>query len=80
MASEHSVIRWGICSAGKISHDFCLALKLLPETEHQIGAVASKDVQRASDFADRFNIPKAYGSYDELAGDPGIRKLKHWYW
>ncbi|CAM5123489.1 unnamed protein product [Natator depressus] len=27
--------RWGVCSAGKISHDFLVALGTLPATEHQ---------------------------------------------
>ncbi|KAM9826714.1 trans-1,2-dihydrobenzene-1,2-diol dehydrogenase-like [Syngnathus typhle] len=27
--------RWGICSAGKISHDFLVALKTLPVKDHQ---------------------------------------------
>uniref|UniRef100_A0A673G8Z8 Trans-1,2-dihydrobenzene-1,2-diol dehydrogenase n=1 Tax=Sinocyclocheilus rhinocerous TaxID=307959 RepID=A0A673G8Z8_9TELE len=29
-------IRWGICSAGKISHDFTVALKTLPAENHQV--------------------------------------------
>lgn len=29
-------IRWGICSAGKISHDFVVALKTLPPEDHQV--------------------------------------------
>lgn len=28
--------RWGICSAGKISHDFTVALKTLPAEDHQV--------------------------------------------
>lgn len=28
--------RWGICSAGKISHDFTVALKSLPPGDHQV--------------------------------------------
>lgn len=29
-------LRWGICSAGKISHDFTVALKSLPQEDHQV--------------------------------------------
>lgn len=29
--------RWGICSAGKISHDFLVALRTLPAEEHLVG-------------------------------------------
>ena len=35
-------LRWGICSAGKISHDFVVGLKTLPETSHKV--VAEVDV------------------------------------
>ncbi|XP_067830389.1 trans-1,2-dihydrobenzene-1,2-diol dehydrogenase-like isoform X2 [Heptranchias perlo] len=64
--------RWGICSAGKICHDFMVALKTLPAADHQAVAVASRDSSRARDFAKRHEIPKSYGSYEELANDPNI--------
>lgn len=28
--------RWGICGAGKISHDFCVALRTLSNEDHQV--------------------------------------------
>ncbi|XP_029904381.1 trans-1,2-dihydrobenzene-1,2-diol dehydrogenase [Myripristis murdjan] len=64
--------RWGICSAGKISHDFVVALKTLPPEDHQIVAVAARSLQRAQDFAKKHSIPRAYGSYDELSRDPDV--------
>ncbi|XP_055519140.1 LOW QUALITY PROTEIN: trans-1,2-dihydrobenzene-1,2-diol dehydrogenase-like [Leucoraja erinacea] len=64
--------RWGICSAGRICHDFMVALKTLPDTDHQAVAVASRDSSRARDFAKRHQIPKCYGSYQELANDPNV--------
>ncbi|XP_070832868.1 trans-1,2-dihydrobenzene-1,2-diol dehydrogenase-like [Chaetodon trifascialis] len=64
--------RWGICSAGKISHDFCVALRTLTPDNHQIAAVAARDLQHAEEFAKKHNISRAYGSYDELARDPDI--------
>lgn len=30
-------LKWGICAAGKISNDFCSALKTLPKGEHEVG-------------------------------------------
>ncbi|XP_060778828.1 trans-1,2-dihydrobenzene-1,2-diol dehydrogenase-like [Neoarius graeffei] len=66
------VVRWGICSAGKISHDFTVALKTLPPEEHQVVAVAARDSKRAEEFAKKHCIPKAYGSYEDLAKDPEI--------
>ncbi|XP_074550930.1 trans-1,2-dihydrobenzene-1,2-diol dehydrogenase-like [Halichoeres trimaculatus] len=64
--------RWGICSAGKISHDFCVALRTLSPNDHEIVAVAARNLQRAEEFAKKHNISRAYGSYDELAKDPNI--------
>ncbi|NWZ01831.1 DHDH dehydrogenase, partial [Loxia curvirostra] len=64
--------RWGICSAGAISHDFVLALRTLPPAEHTVVAVAARDLGRARGFARRLGVPRAYGSYEELARDPGV--------
>ncbi|XP_073706975.1 trans-1,2-dihydrobenzene-1,2-diol dehydrogenase [Garra rufa] len=65
-------IRWGICSAGKISHDFTVALRTLPAENHQVVAVAARDLKHALEFAQKHSIPRAYGSYEELAKDPEI--------
>ncbi|KAM4603079.1 trans-1,2-dihydrobenzene-1,2-diol dehydrogenase [Polymixia lowei] len=64
--------RWGICSAGKISHDFTVALKTLPPGDHQIVAVAARRLQDAQAFAKKHSISRAYGSYEELARDQDI--------
>nr|XP_057945794.1 trans-1,2-dihydrobenzene-1,2-diol dehydrogenase-like isoform X1 [Doryrhamphus excisus] len=64
--------RWGICSAGKISHDFTVALKSLPPEDHQVAAVAARKLEDAQQFAKKHSIPQAYGSYEELARDPNI--------
>ncbi|XP_034941251.1 trans-1,2-dihydrobenzene-1,2-diol dehydrogenase-like [Chelonus insularis] len=65
-------LRWGITSAGKISHDFTNALATLPPEEHQVVAVAARDLDRAKAFAELHKIKKSYGSYEELAKDPDI--------
>ncbi|KAG7481740.1 hypothetical protein JOB18_003780 [Solea senegalensis] len=36
--------RWGICGAGKISHDFTVALKTLSAEEHQVSAGSERGV------------------------------------
>ncbi|XP_071966306.1 trans-1,2-dihydrobenzene-1,2-diol dehydrogenase-like [Engystomops pustulosus] len=64
--------RWGICSAGRISNDFVVALQTLPAQDHQATAVAARDLKRATEFAQSLNIPKAFGTYEELAKDPDI--------
>ncbi|XP_041851395.1 trans-1,2-dihydrobenzene-1,2-diol dehydrogenase-like [Melanotaenia boesemani] len=64
--------RWGICSAGKISHDFTVALKTLSPGDHQVVAVAARKLEDAQEFARNHSISQAYGSYEELARDPDI--------
>ncbi|XP_029937023.1 trans-1,2-dihydrobenzene-1,2-diol dehydrogenase-like [Myripristis murdjan] len=64
--------RWGICSAGKISHDFTVALRTLAPQDHEIVAVAARNLEHAQEFAKKHNIPRAYGSYEELAKDADI--------
>ena len=65
-------VRWGIIGAGKISFDFCLALKTLPANNHCIKAIAARSLERAKDFAEKIGIKKAFGSYDELFQDEEI--------
>ncbi|KAK7099402.1 hypothetical protein V1264_003545 [Littorina saxatilis] len=64
--------RWGICSAGLISNDFCSALKSLPSSEHEVVAVAARQKENAEKFAEKYGIPTAYGSYEDLAKDPNV--------
>ncbi|CAG2115444.1 unnamed protein product [Medioppia subpectinata] len=64
--------RWGILSAGRICHDFVSALRILPSDEHQLVAVAARDLKSAQEFARIHGIPKAYGTYDELVRDPDV--------
>ncbi|XP_056398262.1 trans-1,2-dihydrobenzene-1,2-diol dehydrogenase-like [Hyla sarda] len=64
--------RWGICSAGKICNDFVVSLQTLPAEDHQVAAVAARDLNRAKEFAQSHHIPKAYGTYEGLAKDPDI--------
>ncbi len=63
-------IKWGIISTGHISSKFADALKMLPQAE--LVAVASRNEEKATGFAKKYNIPKAYPTYQELADDPDI--------
>ncbi len=63
-------IKWGIISTGNISGKFAEALAILPEAE--LVAVASRTKESADAFAKKYNIPRAYGTYRELANDSDI--------
>ncbi len=63
-------LRWGLLAAGTIAGHFAAGVQ---ESEHgTLAAVGARDAGRARDFAARFGIPKAYGSYEDLLADPGV--------
>jgi len=59
-----SKIRWGIVGPGKIAQNFANDLKLLDDCE--LTAVASRNNQRAKDFADTYQIPHIFDDYELL--------------
>lgn len=60
-----NAIRWGILGCGKIAHKFASDLLL---TEYgQLYACASKDKQKAADFATKYDAVKYFDSYESLA-------------
>ena len=69
------MLRWGICGGGKISHDFVVGIKTRSESEHSVVAVSTRSVDSSARFAATHNIPRYYGSYDELANDEEVRRI-----
>ena len=41
-------------------------------SEHLPVAVAARDIKRATEFAEKHEIGKSYGSYEQLAEDPQV--------
>ena len=65
--------RWGIASCGLISQDFVSSLKSAPYcNDHQVVACAARSIEKADEFAKRFDIAKAYAGYETLAQDPNV--------
>ena len=60
----------GIIGAGHIAHKMASTLQEMTEAEAY--AIASRDAERAAQFAGEHQMPKAYGSYEELVQDPNI--------
>lgn len=65
-------LKWGIAAAGRISDEFTNALSTLDKQNHKVVAIGARDLSRAEEFAKRHNIPKAHGSYIELAKDANV--------
>lgn len=62
--------KWGIVGTGNISAQFAQGLQLAEFA--QISAVASRSTDSAKAFAQKFDIPRYYGSYEEMANDKDI--------
>src|SRR5947208_2244100 len=70
MMKDYSTVRWGILGAGNIANRLAEGVNFLPDAE--LLAVASRDLAKATAFAEKHGIPRRYGSYDELVGDPDV--------
>ena len=60
----------GIIGAGHIAEKMATTLARMDDMSCL--AVASRSLEKAQAFASRFDIPRAYGSYDELLADPDV--------
>jgi predicted dehydrogenase len=67
---ENQCIKWGILGTGRIAHTFATALEVV--TNSKLTAIGSREMEKAIQFASEFQIPKAYGSYEELVSDPEV--------
>ena len=65
------MLRIGILGCGNIAGTLAGTMVRMPDIL-RIEACASRDKSKAEEFASRFDIPKAYGSYEELYEDPDV--------
>jgi predicted dehydrogenase len=67
-------VRWGILGTANIALQ-----KVIPAMQRgrmsRVVAIASRDLAKARAAADAFGIERAYGSYEELLGDPGVEAV-----
>lgn len=60
----------GIIGAGWIAEK--MAEALAPLEDYCVYAIASRSIGKATEFAGRWNIPKAYGSYENMVKDNDV--------
>ena len=66
-------VRWGIVSTAHINR---LVIPGAHASEKvDLVAVASRDLARAEEYAQKWEIPKAYASYEDLLADPEIEAV-----
>ena len=67
-------VKWGVLGAASIA-----VRKVIPGMQRgewsEIAAIASRQLEKAQGAASSLNIPKAYGSYEELLVDPEIEAI-----
>ncbi|HJY26661.1 MAG TPA: Gfo/Idh/MocA family oxidoreductase, partial [Pyrinomonadaceae bacterium] len=67
-------VRWGVLGTAKIA-----LTKVIPAMQQsewsEIVAIASRDFAKADESAERLQIPKAYGTYEELLADDSIEAV-----
>ncbi len=61
------MFNWGIIGPGRIAHKFAKDLQRLPNAK--LHAVASRDYERAKNFATAYDIPYIYGSYEAMLAE-----------
>ncbi len=59
------IIRWGIVGPGNIANKFAKAMKNVEGA--CLAAVASRSEQKGIEFAQKYDIPKVYVGYEEMA-------------
>lgn len=64
-------MKLAILGPGRIADMVTPALVALPEIECY--AVASRNLERAKAFAEKYGFQKAYGSYEEMLSDPEVQ-------
>ncbi|MCF7891116.1 Gfo/Idh/MocA family oxidoreductase [Candidatus Bipolaricaulota bacterium] len=60
--------KWGILGTAKIARE-ALIPGLRDSNSSKLAAIASRSKEKAKEFAEKFNVPKSYGSYEELLND-----------
>ena len=63
-------IRWGILGTGWIAEKMVEALSAVNDAE--LTAVGSRTKEKANEFARKYHVETAYGSYEDLAADSRI--------
>ena len=68
-------MKWGILAAGTIAAKFARTVNAMSGEGEALVAIGSRSVEKARTFADEHGIPKAFGSYEELAADRDVEAV-----
>ena len=68
-------MKWGILATGTIAHKFASTVNQMDSEEAVLTAVGSRHIESAKAFAEQYDIPKYYDSYEALAADPEVEAI-----
>jgi xylose dehydrogenase (NAD/NADP) len=63
-------LRWGLLSTARINR--ALLPPLRASARNELTALASRDLERAKTYANEWNIPRVFGSYEAMLADPDV--------
>lgn len=63
-------MRFGVLSTAKIARED--VIPAIQKSDHEVLAIASRDGDRAADVASELDIPRSYGSYEQLLADDDL--------
>lgn len=69
--TTHRSLRWGVIGSAGIAVRSVIP-GIRESARGDVVAIASRDLAKAQETANKLDIPQAYGSYEELLADPGI--------
>lgn len=64
------ILKWGLLSTARINRAVIGPIRA--SKRNQLEAVASRSLEKARAYAREWNIPRAFGSYEEMLADPDI--------
>lgn len=64
------IARWGLLSTARINERMIPAMRVAERSE--VLAVCSRNQEKAESYAAQWEIPRAYGSYDQMLDDPDV--------
>ena len=70
---DNTPVKWGIVSTADINRKVIPGAKESPKVD--LLGVASRHAARAQAYASEWDIPRSYGSYEELLADPDIEAV-----
>ena len=65
-------MKWGILATGNIAKKFASTLRQMEGSGELLTAVGSRNQTSAQAFAEEYQVPRCYGSYEALAADPEV--------